>query len=253
MAYRSLWQALLRQKWLLVSATLLGGLAALLVSSQQVPRYEARADLLIERSPTDGLFINSASADKTVQTEVEIVTSPPVRQAVLERLGRGGEVVATFVAGSDVFSVIAKAADASTAAALANAYAESYVEIRQRQAVDELVSAQEAIRSKIGDLQAQIDRLVQEISAGSGSERLLLEQNLGVRRNALVSEQAVFQQQLDQLEVAASVRSAGVKVLRAASPPAAPAIPATERNVFLGLTSGLGLGLAFAVLRKERS
>ena len=234
-----------------VLAGMLGGIAALAVSMQQQPVYQAAAGVVIESGVRESLYDNGATPARVVETEARIVTSPEVRAAVDQLLGTDSGISAVSVVpvgNSSTFDIIVRASSPGDAAAAANAYAGSYVELRRKQVLDDLDAAERQVQAKITQLQTESDALTQRVMAARVDERALIDQTVAVRQSTLISNQGVFRQQLDQLQVARALRTGGVRVLAEATPIASPVEPLVERNVVLGVSCGLLLGLGLALL-----
>ena len=232
-------------------AALLGGIAALAVSMQQQPVYQAAAEVVINSGVRESLYDNGATPAKVVETEARIVTSPEVRAAVGQVLGTQGDASAVSVVpvgSSSTFDIIVRASTPEHAAAAANAYAASYVELRRKQVLDDLDAAEREVQGKVNQLQAEIDALTARPSVARADERALADQAVAVRQGSLISGQAVFRQQLDQLQVARALRTGGVRVLAEATPVTSPVEPLVERNVIVGVSCGLFFGLGLALL-----
>ncbi len=115
---------------------------------------------------------------------------------------------------------------------MANAYATAYIDFRRKQAVDDILAAAGQIQDKVSDLQTQIDSLPP-----------------GAQQAALVDQQALFKQKLDELQVDAALKTGGAQLVTQASTPTEPVKPTPVRNGVVALVLGLvvGTGLAFLV------
>src|SRR5207245_9689914 len=142
---------------------------------------------------------------------IEVIKSEPVRDRVQKQLGFSAPVSVSSIGDTDVLQIRTRSPNRKRSADLANAYADSYISYRREQAVNDLGAAGQELGPKIISLQKQIDDISAQIAAappcGTGtraddvacSQRRSIEQNLGPRRDALVSQQAVFKQRLDQI------------------------------------------------------
>ncbi|MCA1676565.1 MAG: hypothetical protein LC799_31790, partial [Actinobacteria bacterium] len=130
---------------------------------------------------------------------------------------------------TDVVEIVAESTDPERAALLANAYVRAYIEFRRKQTVDDLLAASEQIRSKIADLQGEID-------AGVGAT------------DNLADQQALFREKLDELDVAQSLQTGGAQPVEQASVPTTPVRPRPLRTGALALALGLMLGVGVAFL-----
>ncbi len=115
-------------------------------------------------------------------------------------------------------------------------------------AVDSLLAAGTEIESQVSDLQAQVLAYEARIAAAGASDAA---DQLRAERNALIQQQALFNQKLDQLEVEASLRSGGAVLVTPASTPTDPVSPKPLRNGVLAGVLGLLLGGGLALLREQ--
>ncbi|MEA2704097.1 MAG: tyrosine-protein kinase, partial [Actinomycetota bacterium] len=156
----------------------------LMLSLLQTPVYAADAELLLQSRSSENLFDSNTGIRndpaRAVQNEIRIIESQPVRDLVRQRIGSAPEVSATPIVQTDLIRVTAESTDKQRAPAIANAYANAYIDYRRKQAVDDLLAASQEVQSKISDLQGQIAAAPPE------------------QRTALVEAQALFKQKLDQ-------------------------------------------------------
>jgi polysaccharide biosynthesis transport protein len=224
--------------------------ASLVASFLQTPVYQGTAELLLQsrstQSPFDPTSGQRNDPIRAVQTEIQVLKSQPVRDAVREEIGDAPEVKVSPVGQTDVIEVKAQSTEPKRAATVANTYAEAYIDFRRTQAVDDLIAAGEQIQAKVADLQDQIDEL--DASAGPPARSQVADPSLASRRDALVQQQALFKQKLDQLQVDAALKTGGAELVTPASTPSAPIKPTPERTGVLALVVGLLLGLALAFL-----
>src|ERR1700680_2779851 len=179
-----------RHKWWVVGAAVLGLAVSLAVSLTQAKQYSATAQLLVQPSG-QALAFGTAQQPVTptdVQTELQLVTSAPVQQAVQHRLGSLPPVAASQVAQTNVISITAIAATPSQAARVANAYAKAFVSYQQTVAIANMTATETQLRSQIQSIAAQVKPL--QPDANSASEVA-----------ALLNQEAVLKEQLAQLQV----------------------------------------------------
>ena len=234
--FRDYLRMLRRRKGTVILTVMVLLAAALALSFLQTPVYEGKAEVVLQARQTDTLFDPNTGQPvdraRTVQTEIKILKGQTVRDAVRKKIGAAPPVSASPAGDTDVIEVRAQSTDANRAAAVANAYAEAYIDFRRTQAVDDLMSAAQQIQGKVADLQKQIDALPS-----------------GAQKDALISQQALFKQKLDQLQVDAAVKTGGAQLVTRATVPSKPVKPTTVRNAVLAVVVGLflGTGLAFVV------
>lgn len=228
-------QVLRRRKGTIALVVLLITLPTVVVSLLQTPVYAGRAEILLIPRTSETLFdpVSGARSDpsREVQNQIRILQSQPVRAAVRARLGSAPRVTATPIGQTDLIMVTAKDPDPKRAAELANAYTESYIELRRTQAVDDVLAATQQVQSKITELQRQIDT-----ATGAG-------------RDALVQAQAAFRRKLDELQVDGALKRGGAQLVTPAAVPTNPVSPQPVRSGLIGLVLGLALGVVVAFVR----
>ena len=228
-----------RRGWVVVLAALVVVLAALVGSTVQAPVYQARARVLAEVPSVLSTATNGPSPASSTETEAEVVASEGVQTLVRQRLGETPPIEAVPVGDSHVMDVVAESSRRTQAAAVANAYAQAYVDHRRQQTADRLLTATREVGAKVDELSKQIDGL------GTNDPR----------RSTLLSQLGVFRAQLDQLQVDAALIGGGPQVLVRAVDPDGPIRPRTGRNVAVAGAAGLAFGLLLVLLfeRLDRS
>jgi len=258
--------SILRRRKAVVAASIAVVLAvALGLSYLQTPMYAATAKLLLKPRVTQSVFGSDAQANgvdpaRSIQTEIEVIRTEPVQDLVRMKIGSAPGVQVQEVGQTDLVTIQGKSTDARQAALVANAYATAYIDYRRQQAIDDLAAGSESVQKKIADLQKQIEDLGTQIDAApvcvdtkttsaACSQRTNIEQSLGQRRTTLLSQQGLFKQRLDQLQVDSALANGGAQVVTPASAPASPFQPTPRRNALLGVVLGMlfGIGIAFLV------
>lgn len=233
-----------RQLLLVLVPMVIGGAVAAAVSSRRERVYEASADVALERGVKDAVFDAGGTSAKSALIEARIATSPEVSAAVKTHGGAPARVTATPLASGDAIEILARGRTPAEAAEVANGYAGAYMELRKRQALEEVEAARTEIQRKLESLDRDLEALAREVGGASGQEQALLDQRIAGRRSSLETERGVFKQQLDQLEVAAALRTGGVRLIRGAAPPTSAVEPNPARDGAIGLALGLVTGLA---------
>ncbi|MGH9179945.1 MAG: polysaccharide biosynthesis tyrosine autokinase [Acidimicrobiales bacterium] len=244
-----------RRKWTIALVTLVVVGSAIAVSLVQTPVYQGEAEVLLQARSTESLFDPETGQRndpvRAVQTEIQVLKSRPVRDLVRKELGSAPKVSASPVGQTDVIEVRAESTDPDRAAAIANAYAESYIDFRRTQAVDDLLAAAEQIQEKITELQGQMDALgATPPTTARGGARPAPAVDVAAQRDQLLAQQALFRQKLDQLQVDAALKSGGAQLVTPAVAPSTPVRPTPVRNGVLALVVGAMLGLGVAFLRE---
>ena len=244
-------RVLARRKWTVASAVLVVVVTALVSSFLQTAVYQGTAQILLQPRSTESLFNPNtgqrADPARVIQTEIQVLRSEPVRAEVRRQLGTEASITARPVGQTDVIEVTARSTDPERAAIIANTYAESYIDFRRKQAVEDLIAAGTELQGKVNALQAQIDPLVAELSSADARTRPEAEARLQPQITNLVSQQALFKQKLDQLQVDAALKTGGARLVTPAEPSTTPVEPRPIRTGAVALVVGLifGMGLAF--------
>jgi polysaccharide biosynthesis transport protein len=225
-------QVLRRRKWIILQLLLLAPLVALLLSLQQSPEYQAAAGVLLDLNPGDSLSQRSAAPAedpaRVVQNHAQLAASLPVARRVVSvtrpAFGSAGELldhstVATNE-GLDLLTMSVRHSSRPTAVAVANAYADQFVQyLRSTQA--------EAHRKALTSVQARLAKLRRQGLRGP------------IYKSLRTTEQ--------QLEVLGALGATNASVIPVAHG-AAKVQPRPVRSIALGLGVGLLLGLAAAFL-----
>jgi capsular exopolysaccharide synthesis family protein len=235
---RHYWHTVWRRRFVIVVTVVLAVGAAVALSEIQTPVYEATADVVIQPSGSQQIIGSSAQnaqdAQRNVDTETAVLQSRAVKDAATQRLGHVPDVnVTNDSATSNVVSISARSTNKQRAAADANGYAATYLAYSRKQNLDDLLQAGQQIQVKLNGIEARLPSLP------SGSPEL----------TAALQQQAFLQQQLDQLQLSASLKQVGgARILAKANVPSTPVEPRPLRNAALGLVLGLLLGIGIAFL-----
>ena len=229
---------LLRRKWIIIVAVLLTTVVAIAFTAQQTPIYSTSSDILVQPRGQDGFFQDQGGyvdPVRSIETEIQVIVGQEVKQRVQDNLGLSGPppgAGASAVGDTDVISITVTDANAANAAALADAYAVAYTEVRREQSVNELLAVSSEVQVAIDNLQTELDTLAEDDPS----------------RPALVNQLSNFDTILEQLRVDTSLRTGGVAIIRTATVPTVPIEPTPARTAVLAAFVGLLIGLAAAFL-----
>jgi capsular exopolysaccharide synthesis family protein len=227
-------RAVARRKVVVIVTSVVLVAASLVLSFLAPPTYRATAKVLVHPGSTSSLLDSTASQSedpvRALATEIEILTSAPIKDAVRKQLGSAPAISATPVGQTDVIQITATARQPRRAADIADAYATAYVDFRRQQVVNDLLAASDQIQARIADLQKQIDA-----ADGPAKQPLLL-------------QQSTFQAKLNEIQVDRALQSNGVQLVARAPVPASPSSPKPARNAVLALGFALVLGVGLALL-----
>lgn len=245
-----------RRKWLVFAALAAALVGSVLLSLLQDAIYTAEAEVLVEARSGGGVFqqdqaLAVQNLDRAIQTEIQVMEGQQVRERVRQDLGLSSlppKVSASAINNTDVVEVQVRSGDARTAQRLTDAYVSAYTSTRRDQAVEALGAAGGGLQGKIAELQGELDTLDQEISAAPVDEPRASLDALISRRELLESQQATFEQRLDQLQVDSALTTGGASVVKSATLPVAPSEPTPARTAALALLVGLVIGVGAALL-----
>jgi polysaccharide biosynthesis transport protein len=226
-----------RGRWWVAAGTLLGLGISLALSVTAAKQYSAVAQILVQSTAN---VSGSTAADQAgvtptdVETELQLVTSAQVQQAVAKRLGSVSSVSTAEVGQTDVIALTAVSSNPAQAALIANTYANAFVAWSTATASSNLSAAEKQLNGQIGAISKQISGL----HAASGAQAA-----------ALSNQQAVLKGQLAQLQVNGATASTGLEVVTPATAPSSPSSPKPVEDALLGVLAGLVVGIAAAFLR----
>lgn len=260
-------RAIAARRWVVVAATAIGLVLATVLAQGRTATYTATATVVLGPTPVGS--VNQNLVNPNLEKEREIVLSNSTAQAVADAFGGQFDVdvllenvAVAFRPDSDVLSVDYTAEDPDEAAAVANAFADSYVTARESAAVDyyasrisvaddELVS----LRQSSSDLAADIEALNRDrtviVTTLVGEDRTapLAEvddqlASLRAQRSDVASQIRTTENSRRQDEATLASRSPSAALLRSATAPGAPdGIPTR-----LLQAAGFSLGLLFGVV-----
>jgi uncharacterized protein involved in exopolysaccharide biosynthesis len=200
---------ILRQrKWWVGSIAVLGLAASLAFSLTAQKQYSATAQLLVQPS-VNASGVGGAQQEPVTQTEVEtelqLVTSAPVQQAVRNRLQSTPAVSASEVGQTDVMAITATSGTPSQASVIANLYATDFVQYQQAVASRSLTTAEAQLGSQISSVGKQLNSLRGNTTSPEAT--------------ALLNQEAVLKEQLAQMQVSGSVDTGAVVLVTPAQIP----------------------------------
>jgi polysaccharide biosynthesis transport protein len=237
-----------RRKWsvLAVTAVVVGGVLA--SSLLRPPTYESETEVLVRAInliPTEP----SAVAAVNMKVEQRVAMSAKVRERADAKLDRRGvtiEEVSVDVAPSDfTLRFTAAAPEPEAARRTAEAFAESYLELRRRQALDDLAAARKPFQLAIDANNRRLRSLHGQIAAtGEEAQRTALQTEL----ESVAAEQISFKQSLNRLVLPADLQVG--QMLQSPTRPRSLTSPNPGAGALV-LLLGLLLGVGLAFLRDQ--
>jgi Mrp family chromosome partitioning ATPase/capsular polysaccharide biosynthesis protein len=222
-----------RRRWVvLTTVTGIVMAVALLLSLTGTKEYDATSVLLLkEVEPVDSILGNTSSVsdpERESNTQIGLIKLDAVAEGVKEELDLDvptddllEQVSTEFQGNSDLVSVTVRDENPRLAAAIASAFATEYVSFRRETARASLEEAATLARNRIESLSAE------ELASTEGRQ---------------------LEARLRELEIASSLQTGGVEVVRRASVPVDPAVPRPLLSAFVGLLVGFALAVMVVVL-----
>jgi polysaccharide biosynthesis transport protein len=227
-----------RRKWWVAGFALAGLAVSLVLSSLEPNQYSSTAQVVVQ-APTNSSGAGSVQQPVTsteVQTMLLLVTGQPVQQAVRRELGSAPPVTATEVAQTNAIAITAISRSPAQAALIANTYARAFVSNQRTLAIKNMTAAESQLETQLRTLNREIKPL-----RGVPADAAQL--------GALLSQQAVENEELAQMQVSSAGNAAAVVLVSSAQVPSSPSSPKPAEDALLGLAAGLMLGLGGAFLR----
>jgi succinoglycan biosynthesis transport protein ExoP len=223
-----------RRRWVLVAVIVVAaGAAAFALTARRPKQYEAVAQVFISQSNPVSSVLSRTDArppdpERDFNTRVALIKEPTVAERVRRRLALTlpidtllAKVSTEVTASSDIAGIRARDADPRTAAAIADAFAQEYVQVRQA-----------AARGRVEQAVALAARQLASLSPADRASST--GQDLADR--------------LRELQIDAQLQTSGVEVVGLARPPGSPAAPRPLLTTALAMLLAGLVGVALAVV-----
>jgi polysaccharide biosynthesis transport protein len=229
--------ALARRWWLILGCAILAGAGAYGLSKQQQPRYEATAKVLLTSVEPVNLLSHSTAApsldpERNLNTDIALVKLDSVARKVqrelhvpLTRVQLLGEVSVSAEGLSNLVAISVSDLSPARAAAIANAFAARYIDVRRAQAQAAYRTAAELAQRRL----AQLD-------AGQ----------LAGQRGPALRRQLMRQQQ--QLLTTGELQTGGAQLVDRAQVPTTAASPRPRFSAIVGAIVGAMIGALAALV-----
>ncbi|MDY0086973.1 MAG: hypothetical protein RBS78_00240 [Coriobacteriia bacterium] len=245
MNLREYLSVLARRKTIVIAVTVAVTVAAVVVGLRSSDKATSRAVAAIPSVRAEGVIIQIAP-EFALEREVELARSEKVIARAAQQTGESEATIRALITvgppsptskGTIIFT--ATDVDATRASEVANAVAEAYVVVSNESLLDGLQNYLDAVRT--GSAESSEEALAFLKSAGDAPLELS-ELSLNPRASALDSR-------LADLLALVDMESAHAQLVSSASPQDGGA--AVGRNAILGLTLGLFLGVAGALVQEQ--
>ncbi|HEY6471561.1 MAG TPA: Wzz/FepE/Etk N-terminal domain-containing protein [Acidimicrobiales bacterium] len=256
---RVLW----RRKWIIIITTVVVVVGVLGYCVISTKKYTATAtvELLPDVSTLlsqSGSSVNPTVADVNVADVIQVIESASISNIVAKTIPNPPSASATQVGTidqTDIVNVSASSSSPQTAAAAANAFANSYINYERGINKSVFASAAAQLTNKVDTVNIAISNITNELRsspAGTNTESTTVE--LSDLENQLTTLENELQ--TDQFYATQGINSEVGRVISAATVPTKPSSPKTiEYTVFaliFGLIAGVGLALLVNAISRRR-
>ncbi|QYG92344.1 polysaccharide biosynthesis tyrosine autokinase [Iamia sp. SCSIO 61187] len=263
-----------RRRLTIALTTLIVVVLALVYSFLQTPTYRATAEVLLQGENAEDLLsgsenqaANSQTLQSRVLTEIEVMRSRSVRDAVRDELGYVPSVSISQKGETAVVSLSATDTEPERAAEEVNVFASTFIDLRRNANVSTLEEAIAILTEQVSSLDTQLDEadaVVEELDAQIATadpafvdvDALTRQRDQAIAerdaaRLSLQTQRAGYAEQLGQLQLSLNAaRTGGGEVVSEATVPGSPFAPDPFRNAAVALVLGLLLGAGLAFLRE---
>lgn len=283
-----------RRAWSIAAWTIVIAVAAGVISYLRTPQYEATAQVLLRPNDPNEALNPVAQAGsyldpvRNANAQAAVIRSLPVARGASQIVnGRPGpesmirRIRVDTSGTSNVVGIVARDTDPARAQAVANAFAEAYLQNRRAVAVSALQAAVDDLTTRLSALQEQIGQLDSRIartSATSGGSTTInspqgptpttspvTSPKLGVdpgapatsdealkaaRYAAAVQYQELFSKQ-QELKVDISLKRGEAELVSGAELPRVPVSPKPVRDAALGAIIGVMFAVGLAFVREQ--
>ncbi len=249
-----------RRKWVIVIALAVVVSIGVFRSARQTKIYRSAGQILL-----------SVEGDDNVLTQISIIQGQAIRQKVLAKVP-GANRVSAARDSVRIVNISVESPDPKVAKAGVTAYIDTYIEFRQEQRLKQLAATTEQTRTRVAELDAQVEALTEEYEAktadidprmvappgessseqvarlnGVARDRRELDLDVKARRDALQRDQLQLESKLFELEAANDITTPAAEIVNEAST----ARRVRPEPVSAGMSAavvGLVLGVALAFL-----
>jgi capsular exopolysaccharide synthesis family protein len=246
---------ILWQRKVLVVATLVATVTVVVVGTlRATPIYEASATVRVltaARGPVDWTGYDINYSDRLMNTDVQIATSGPVLEELVQRLGLSEPppIQVEVVPNTELIKIVVEDADPVLARDAANALADILVARGKELYGGETRTAQETLNAQLAQIEEELTQARRDYEALIAQPAQDTERIQALARSIEVKQQtyATLLQQYQRMQLTEAMQTNALSIMEPATTPQAPSKPRKVLNVALGSMAGLlaGVGLAF--------
>ncbi len=250
--------SLSRYRWVVVAVTLLAAAVAYAVSSMLPVEYKAEATLILRDPGAPSLLSTSSGSTQDVDRQAAVAKQADIATSTVV-IDRARRLLGSTQSAQEVrkqldvrpskdsagITIDAKAADAASARALANAVGTAYQQVSRDRTIVDAQQATAGIDKLVASLQEQMNSTPREASG-----------NLTPQQEALSSQISNLKQRQQDIATELAVSPSGVELFERADLPEAPSQPKPKLFALLGAVLGaVGVGgwVWWAAARNQRA
>ena len=267
-ALRDVLRILRHRRWQILVVVALVVFAALVISFAQPKEYTAETKLVVGPAIPDAALPEAATQaevgplglDLPAETQAEFLTSPIIGARVARNLGLSTrpdrikdltDRVAAKAVTDNILLVSASAPSTSQAAALANGYAEAYLDYRREAATKTLEALSNDYQRRAGEARRSADELGPQITAASARGAKEEAARLTDRQDDLLNEARTLTRSAEQAAQSQVSSYSGGVIIAPATLLAQSSSPDPYRNVLIAIILGGAAGVSIALLREH--
>jgi succinoglycan biosynthesis transport protein ExoP len=239
------------RKWIIIQAAVIVTLTALVVSLLQPPTYQGQAKILVSQNTGLAIFGTQlgTQGDSGLQTQVQLMQLRPLAESAIRKLNlqtTPGAILARLsvsgVGQTNLITLTATDRDPKSAAAIANAMAEAYVQWSRETKRESIKAAADEVQARLDDARMEILALGKKIADSGKTDELTAE--LGIATGTYTT----LAGKLEELRINEQLEVGSGRVVSSAVVEPVPIAPNPVRNTVLALAVGVTLGLGMAFL-----
>lgn len=236
------------RKWSVILVAFLVLAGALAFSLRQTPLYRSEAEVLVKAPSTPGVLL---SQQPNLDTERQIALSETVAERVSSEHGSDPETLLRGLsvrveANTEILAFSYMDPSPARAQQLTQAFANSYLQYRRQESLDDLLGASDTVQQRIEEVDDELRDVNKQIRNAQDEAEIA---SLESQARALEGQLAILQREVADLTPPDTLRVG--QVVGPANLPRRPASPNYIRNALLGLIVGMALGIGLAFLRER--
>jgi capsular exopolysaccharide synthesis family protein len=213
MELKTIWEIILRRKWIIIQAFIVISASAILGSYLLTPVYKTTSKILIKKTDSETYLLSKLNKNLStkdfsgmkIEDHIELITSRPVLERVITKLhltDRDGELIEpdSFrdytwgiyeifpkpcveveiverdeldTESSNQIEITARATDPDEAAMIANTVAEEYIAENLKMKKEGYIIARRNIESQIGEVKAKYIKILKDIKSFKLNEKTI--------------------------------------------------------------------------------